>query len=96
MNISLTPELERYVHGKVQEGMYHSASEVVREGLRLLREKDELHQKKLEQLRQENQVGIDQADRGRVKHVALITSLAEAPRPPSSGAKSSPRPRRGK
>ncbi len=67
MNISLTPELERYVHGKVQEGMYHSASEVVREGLRLLREKDELHQKKLEQLRQENQVGIDQADRGRVK-----------------------------
>ncbi len=28
--------------------------------------------------------------------VALITSLAEAPRPPSSGAKSSPRPRRGK
>ena len=67
MNISLTPELERYVHGKVQEGMYHSASEVVREGLRLLREKDELHQKKLEQLRQEIQVGIDQADRGRVK-----------------------------
>jgi antitoxin ParD1/3/4 len=67
MNISLTAELERYVHGKVQEGMYHSASEVVREGLRLLREKDELHQKKLEQIRQEIQVGIGQADRGRVK-----------------------------
>ena len=33
----LTPELEQYVNGKVRGGMYHSASEVVREGLRLLR-----------------------------------------------------------
>jgi antitoxin ParD1/3/4 len=67
MNISLTPELEKYVSGKVQGGMYHSASEVIREGLRLLKEKDELHQKKLEDLRREIQIGIDQADRGQVK-----------------------------
>ncbi len=67
MNISLTPELEQYVHGKVQGGMYHSASEVVREGLRLLKEKDEIHQKKLEQLRREIQIGIDHADRGQLK-----------------------------
>ncbi len=67
MNISLTPDLEQYVHGKVQGGMYHSASEVVREGLRLLKQKDEPHQKKLEQLRQEIQIGIDQADRGQLK-----------------------------
>lgn len=67
MNISLTPELEQYVNGKVQGGMYHSASEVIREGLRLLKEKDELHQRKLEELRAAVQVGIDQADRGRVK-----------------------------
>ena len=38
MNISLTPKL-KYVDGKVQSGMYHSASEVIREGLRLLKEK---------------------------------------------------------
>src|SRR3954466_14696082 len=67
MNISLTPELEQYVNGKVQGGMYHSASEVVREGLRLLKEKDELHQRKLEELRAAVQVGIHQADRGLVK-----------------------------
>ena len=36
MNISLTPELEQYVNGRVQSGLYHSASEVIREGLRLL------------------------------------------------------------
>ena len=40
MNVSLTPELERFVHGKVEAGRYNSASEVVREALRLL----ELHE----------------------------------------------------
>jgi antitoxin ParD1/3/4 len=66
MNVSLTPELEQYVNGKVQSGLYHSASEVVREGLRLLREKDAVHQRKLEALRRDIQLGIDQAERGEV------------------------------
>jgi antitoxin ParD1/3/4 len=64
MNVSLTPELERYVTTKVESGLYQTASEVVREGLRLLKEKEELHLTKLEGLRREIQVGIDQADRG--------------------------------
>jgi antitoxin ParD1/3/4 len=66
MNVSLTPELEQYVSGKVRSGLYHSASEVIREGLRLLKEKDDVRQKKLEDLRREIQIGIDQADRGQV------------------------------
>ncbi len=36
LNVSLTPELEEYISSKVQSGNYTSASEVVREGLRLL------------------------------------------------------------
>jgi antitoxin ParD1/3/4 len=67
MNISLTPELEQYVNGKVQGGMYHSASEVVRAGLRLLKQQEELYQYKLAELRREIQIGIDQADREQVK-----------------------------
>ena len=42
MNISLSPELERFVHRKVATGLYASASEVVREALRLLQERDRL------------------------------------------------------
>jgi putative addiction module CopG family antidote len=38
MNVSLTPELEQFVMKKVETGMYQTASEVVRESLRLLRE----------------------------------------------------------
>jgi antitoxin ParD1/3/4 len=40
VNIHLTPELEQLVHGKVQSGRYNSASEVVREALRLMEERD--------------------------------------------------------
>jgi antitoxin ParD1/3/4 len=64
MNVSLTPELEQLVHKKVESGLYVSASEVVREALRLLEERDQLNAMKLEELRKEIQVGIDQADRG--------------------------------
>ncbi len=66
MNVSLTPELEQYVNGKVQSGMYQTASEVIREGLRLLKEREELHQQRLSDLRREIQIGIDQAVRGQV------------------------------
>jgi len=41
MNVSLTPELERFVNGKVQSGRYNSASEVVREALRLLEQHEQ-------------------------------------------------------
>ncbi|MCC5635584.1 type II toxin-antitoxin system ParD family antitoxin [Nostoc sp. CHAB 5844] len=37
MNISLTPELEAFVQAQVESGLYHSQSEVIREGLRLLK-----------------------------------------------------------
>lgn len=64
MNVSLTPELEQFVNEKVESGMYYSASEVIRQGLRLLREQDTLRLMRLEQLRKEIAVGIEQADRG--------------------------------
>jgi len=35
MNVSLTPELEKYVRRKVASGLYNNASEVIREALRL-------------------------------------------------------------
>lgn len=67
MNISLTPELEELIKQKVAGGMYHSASEVIREALRLLKERDEHHQMRIEQLRRDIQIGLDQIARGEVR-----------------------------
>ena len=60
MNVSLTPELERLVNEKVESGLYQTASEVVREALRLLKERDQAR----EHLRADVQAGIDQLARG--------------------------------
>ena len=64
MNVSLTPELETLVQQKVQSGLYSSASEVVRDALRLLNDRDTLQQQRMAELRREIKVGLDQLDRG--------------------------------
>jgi antitoxin ParD1/3/4 len=62
INVSLTPQLEEMVRQKVAGGLYNSASEVVREALRLMDAQDRLQAVKLEQLRQDIQNGLDSGD----------------------------------
>lgn len=59
MNINLTPHLEEMVRQKVTSGLYTSASEVVREALRLMDEQDHLRAAKLAQLRQNLRAGLE-------------------------------------
>jgi antitoxin ParD1/3/4 len=59
MNVSLTPELEAPVRRKVETGDYNSASEVVREALQLLDERD-----RLKRLRAAIAIGDAQLARG--------------------------------
>lgn len=40
MNLSLTPELEKFIQYKIDCGMYSNASEVVRDALRRMDEHD--------------------------------------------------------
>lgn len=76
MNISLTPELEQLIHQKLTSGRYPSASEVVREALRLLEKQDQLRSLKLKELRAEIRVGIEQADRGQTAPLDASGTLA--------------------
>lgn len=59
MNVNLTPHLEEMVRQKVNSGLYTSASEVVREALRLMDEQDQLRAAKLAQLREDVRAGLD-------------------------------------
>ena len=64
MNVSLTPELEKLIYEKVRSGLYNSASEVIREALRLLHERDQVRQQELEAVRAKINRGLEQLERG--------------------------------
>jgi antitoxin ParD1/3/4 len=65
MNVSLTTELEKFVSAKVESGRYNSASEVVREALRLLEEHDQARSVQLAGFNQELGRRLDTLDHGR-------------------------------
>jgi antitoxin ParD1/3/4 len=67
MNVSLTPQLEELVKDKVASGRYNSASEVVREALRLLEQQEELQRIKREALKRDIMVGMADLEAGRYK-----------------------------
>src|ERR1700753_211664 len=67
MNISLTAELEKYVRGKVASGFYNNASEVIREALRLLVERERAPAKR--------------ADRESPRKDSILSGLAALERP---------------
>ncbi|MGF1762619.1 type II toxin-antitoxin system ParD family antitoxin [Aliivibrio kagoshimensis] len=64
MNITLGKEFERRIAEKVADGLYTSASEVIRDGLRLLFEKDVDTSMQLEVLREEVAKGFEQLAAG--------------------------------
>jgi antitoxin ParD1/3/4 len=64
MNVSLTPELERRVEDRVRSGMYGSASEVIREALRLFFRHDEARMREVDDLDHRIGIGLAELDRG--------------------------------
>jgi antitoxin ParD1/3/4 len=74
MNVSLTTELEKFVSAKVESGRYNSASEVIREALRLLEEHDQARSVQLAGFNQELGRRLDTLDHGR--HVSPTDARA--------------------
>ncbi len=77
MNVSVGKDFEEFVKSKVASGDYASVSEVVRDGLRLLKEKDLLLEARLQALRGEIQEGIDQADAGELLDGPTVMAALE-------------------
>lgn len=81
MNVSLSAELAEFVEREVASGDYSTASEVVRDGLRLLRRDREAREEKLAVLRREVGIGIEQARVGRLSKRSaadIVAALCEA------------------
>ena len=77
MNVSLTQALAEFVEKEVASGNYATASEVVRDGLRMLREERAVYEEKLTILRREIQKGIDDVEAGRFSDRSIEEILAE-------------------
>jgi antitoxin ParD1/3/4 len=66
INVSLTPQLEELVRKKVDSGRYNSASEVVREALRLMDSYERVRESALNKLRDDVEAGWQQVEEGKV------------------------------
>jgi antitoxin ParD1/3/4 len=66
MDITLQPELERFIQEKITSGQYRSLNEAVNAVLKLLMEQELVYQGPCAQLRQEIIVGIEASERGEV------------------------------
>jgi antitoxin ParD1/3/4 len=64
-NINLTEHFDHFVDRQVLSGRYGNASEIVREALRLLEEKEQLRSLKLKVLREAGKQGFDEIDQGK-------------------------------
>ena len=85
MNISLTPHLEEMIREKIASGSYNSASEVVREALRLLEQEDQIRALKLQKLREDVQEGLQSGpskvfDPQEIKRAAREKKSAKSPK----------------
>ena len=64
LNVSLTPRLSRFVRSRVRSGKYQTASEVVREALRLLEAEVRAPVASVDELKREIELGLAQLRRG--------------------------------
>lgn len=65
MNVNLGPVFDQFVGKLLATGLYQSQSEILREGLRLLKEREDNKLIRIAELRKELAIGIKEADEGR-------------------------------
>jgi antitoxin ParD1/3/4 len=78
ININLTPQLDEMVREKVASGLYNSASEVVREALRLMEAEDQLKKVKLAELKTAIKEGLESGRGGTLEEAIAENRAARA------------------
>ena len=76
MNVSLTSTLEDLVRRKVESGLYNNASEVIREALRMMSDRDGEN----EWLKREAAIGYAQLEAGQTTELTSKKQLLEMAR----------------
>jgi antitoxin ParD1/3/4 len=76
-NVFLSDQFDSFIAAGIEEGRYSNASEVVREGLRLLQQRDAEDRAKIAWLRGAAQEAIDSLDRGEGKSFTSMDDMAD-------------------
>lgn len=76
-NVFLSEHFDAYIASGIDSGRYSNASEVVRDGLRLLEQRDAEDHARVEWLRGAAQEGIDSLDRGEGKSFGSMNEMAD-------------------
>ena len=76
-NVVLTDQQERMIESLVASGEYQNASEVLREGLRLLTRREAHEKRKLEALREAARLGFGALDSGEYKEFDNFADLED-------------------
>ena len=66
LNISLTPELSKYIDTQLETGLYTSSSELIREALRIFKDYNEVKANTILEMKKQIEAGIEQANAGEV------------------------------
>jgi antitoxin ParD1/3/4 len=77
MNVSLSDEFVEFVESEIASGEYGTASEVVRDALRVLKRERAARDEKLAVLRRELAIGLEQAQSGRFSEKS-VADIAES------------------
>ncbi|NJL64070.1 MAG: type II toxin-antitoxin system ParD family antitoxin [Methylacidiphilales bacterium] len=78
MNLSLTPEIEQFIHTQLESGKYATAEEVILAGIKLLEEREIIYKGRFEELKKEIAVGVEQLERGeRLNGKEIIEQLRQ-------------------
>ena len=78
LNVSLTPEFADFIEEAVASGSYVSASQVVRDALRLMRQDQESEDVRLALLRKAVDTGLAQSERGEFSERSVTDIFAAA------------------
>ena len=77
MEAALAPDIQEMVRQEFETGRYPTADDVLREALRLLRERDEDYQRRLDALRADIAIGLADIERGDVADLDIEAIIAE-------------------
>jgi len=72
MKITLSPEIEQFIHTQVAIGRYTSASEVIMAGMKLFVDLEHIYKGRFEELRQEVIKGVEAANEGNLVEIDVV------------------------